>query len=105
MILSGRADVEVVKKEDWQLVHIVEIIVGLFSSKQRQIKGPYISFPTHPAGLGAYEKGQYSYCRWLHWQKCHVILDTETEDFINEYGGAFLSLDFPLCILTGGWVK
>ncbi len=37
--------------------------------------------------LGAYEKGQYSLAsRWLHWQKCHVILQKETEDSMNECG-------------------
>jgi hypothetical protein len=30
MILSGRADVVAVKKEDWQLVHILEIIVVFY---------------------------------------------------------------------------
>jgi hypothetical protein len=45
MILSGRADVVGVKKEDWQLVHIVEIIVVFYCCIKSKIKGSFTSFP------------------------------------------------------------
>ncbi len=40
--------------------------------------------------------------RWLHWQKCHVILDTETEDFINENSGAIPWIFLYVSLLEGG---